>query len=715
MPSTVRCTPTEPTALSCFTIDSSFVLSTDNATAAKGKVLDTIGGIFDDGEAIKNSIPGAVSYHVNNQDLDQPPTSSPLPIASPLPSTSPVSSPMANPSGFPRQVTIFLSIVAAVWVLGCAYVLYRKRKKTLRQRKYAATQALLGKDYLENAEIYDENISPYGDNEDHQQRKNDEPETSSNTDHEDDHGPTDDELSSGTGKFTTYEADEAKKSSDDGCTNPDGGDTSERADSAVDMLLDEKLRISETGVVTGFIDAETAHSVASDLTDQQPYNGVDTRYESVVTMAQVFDDAEALAEAEATKKALSMMSDISDVIIVRSLLLLPIVPILFGNVEYLFALIRTAKEGVDPSRALVPYTGNCHGDQSVTRAGSDSNSLVPDQADDEQPDTGGVEYIVRSADEDDQPDQPDSCCSSTNLDAAGANAVTTRGRVDDYRDNDIDSRAEFSHSERNDDPLLVQDLLSQNESDNPLTRHDELDNSSVSDCGASMITDSNFVTGNGIANIQSDIRSDASYDESNSNDSMSYDSNRGASGGHDCQPSTSYERNADFERSSVDRDDSMNNNLGNPYGNDNDKDDLNNDEGDDFPDQYIHPNTDDPRIKHEHSDGGGEHLHKGSVHDESDNRSEVNGDDSYLNTYCHDNDEHSNAFRIGEDYIDEEIPTFPHGRGARSGELYYDQPSINSLDVSNRSGGNHNDRGDSDDGYSHDNDSSGHSKCSGKP
>jgi hypothetical protein len=73
--------------------------------------------------------------------------------------------------------------------------------------------------------------------------------------------------------------------------------------------------------------------VASDLTDHQTFNGVDTRYESVATMAQVFDDAEALAEAEATTRAMAMVCAVTDVVIVRSLLVLPLLSILFGNIR----------------------------------------------------------------------------------------------------------------------------------------------------------------------------------------------------------------------------------------------------------------------------------------------------------------------------------------------------------------------------------------------
>jgi hypothetical protein len=149
-----------------------------------------------------------------------------------------------------------LSTVAGLLVLVLAYIVYQKRKKKLRQSQYAATQALFGKDYLENSELCDQNVLPYGDVNDYQHQNEDEPETSSNTDHEDERneplaGPMDDRSGSGTGEITTYEVDEGKKSSDDGCSNPDEGDPSDVAGSAVDIMRDEKLHVSETGVVTG--------------------------------------------------------------------------------------------------------------------------------------------------------------------------------------------------------------------------------------------------------------------------------------------------------------------------------------------------------------------------------------------------------------------------------------------------------------------------------
>jgi hypothetical protein len=739
--STARCTPTEPTALSCFSVDSSFVVSTDNATAAKGKVLDAMGGIFEDGKAIQNAIPDAVYYQVNSQD--RTPTSSPVSNASPVPNTSPVfnaspvsgTSPVSNSktnqSGFPLAVSILLSILGAVLVLVCAYFVYRKRQKALRQKKYAATQALLRKDYLQNSELFDENISPYGDVEDYQQQNDEGPETSSNTDHEDERNEPlgemiDDRSGSGTRRTTTYEDEEAKKSSDDGNGNTDEEDPSDRAESEVDMLFDEKLRISDTGVATGFIDAETSHSVASDLTDMQPYNGVDTRYESVVTMAQIFDDAEALAEAEATAQDMSMLFDFTDVVIVRSLLLLPIVSILFGNAQDLFVFFRTTNDEVDLSGALVPYEGDGHGDASVQHAGSDRSSSAPDQADDEQPDTGAHDCIVWLADEDDEPDQPDSC-SSTDRNGSSVDADAARVGLDFRRDDDIEFPAELDNSVRNDDPVLVQDHLSQNESEYPPSRHDELDNTSDPGYAASSVPDPNFATVNDITSV----RSATSYDEPNANDTMSYHSNHGASSGHDCQSLTSYERNAELEPPfPVDREEVMSTNHDNRYGNRYDEDDLSIEEGHDPPYRYNDRSSDEPRIRYEHSDGDEEHSQQGSFYDDNENRSEINGNEnSYRNAYYHDDDERatgSTTERIGGDYIDEENLTSPYGRDASDGHMYedhsargdqfYDDQSHNSgLDVSNQSGGDYHDRGGYDDDYSDANYSGGHSTRSGQP
>jgi hypothetical protein len=131
--------------------------------------------------------------------------------------------------------------------------------------------------------------------------------------------------------------------------------------------------------------------------------------------------------------------------------------------------------------------------------------------------------------------------------------------------------------------------------------------------------------------------------------------------------------------------------------------DPNIEEGDDYPYRS--------EIRYEHSEVGEEHSQEGNCYDDSENRIEVNGDDdSDVNANNRDNDEHSNAVPICEDYIDTENPTFPHGRDARGNEVHNGQPSINGLDVSDRSEGNDAVRRDS-----HTSLYSRHSNRSGKP
>jgi hypothetical protein len=121
--------------------------------------------------------------------------------------------------------------------------------------------------------------------------------------------------------------------------------------------------------------------------------------------------------------------------------------------------------------------------------------------------------------------------------------VTARVGVDICRDDDTASLADPNESESNDDPSLVQDSLSQNESEYPPSRHNEVDSSSVPDHDASSVGDPNSAAGNGNARVHRAIHycepNSEDYDERNSNDAMSYDSNHGESGGHDCQPLTS--------------------------------------------------------------------------------------------------------------------------------------------------------------------------------
>lgn len=295
--------------------------------------------------------------------------------------------------------------------------------------------------------------------------------------------------------------------------------------------------------------------------------------------------------------------------------------------------------------------------------------------------------------------------SSQIRDEAGANAVTARVGVDICRDDDTASLADLNDSESNDDPSLVQDSLTQNESGYPPSRHSEVDSSFVPDHDALSVGDPNSATGNGIATFHRAIYysepNSEDYDERNSNHTMSCDSNHGENGGgHDCQPLTSYERNADSERSSVNLEDETNNS--NHFRNDYDDGDPNNEEGDDYPYRS--------EIRYEHSEVGEEHSHEGNCYDDSEYRSKVNGDDdSDVNANSHNNDEHSNAVRICEDCIVKENPAFPHGQDARGNEVQYDQPSINGLDVSDRSEGNHEVRRNS-----HASLSSRHSSRSGK-
>jgi hypothetical protein len=338
-------------AVSCWTIDSRLLVVNDgdDTTEAEEDVLKAIGDVFEDEELISSVILDIVSYTLKVAETESP-------------ASSPSNNPSVSRSGLPLPVTISLSIVAAIVVLLGGFLLFRRRKK--RKGRQDLTQVHFGDDGLQSDDLLEKNDSPYGDLEADEPFDTfaDGPGTESDSDQYDEWdeehreaepllGPDDEDQSgSEIGNITTYEDDDTGEQEDD---------QSERADSAVELLQNkDQLYISEAGIVSGVI-VDSGDSVRSEITEHIAYDGVHTMFESVITFANVFDDAETKAYAP-DPETVAFIARVTDDVVVQSLLWLSVIKVLFGDFSFVTLVALNAEMGtddgdVDLSRAIVPY------------------------------------------------------------------------------------------------------------------------------------------------------------------------------------------------------------------------------------------------------------------------------------------------------------------------------------------------------------------------
>jgi hypothetical protein len=313
------CTPTEPSARYCFDVDSRITVIGDdgNESAVRAKVQLAISDLFIDGEAIEKQVPGATVYQLDDPGA----TSSPVPDS-------------VSSSG-PSPLVISLSVVLGIMVLVAVCIVYRWRRKRPKRGMLTTPAPFLNDDDL-NTNLVDTYNSQNGDPDDDYSRYGYESAMEPFSEHHDEYSKLigsslDEQRYSGMENATIYEDDSVKMTSDDGAADVNDDLLRQGDISAVNLMRDEKLHVTPEGVATGYIDGDTAISIGSDLTDNNGYSAPDIELESSISLAQVFDDAKALGEAEATAFAMTSASSVTDFAVVRTLLLLPIVKILFGN------------------------------------------------------------------------------------------------------------------------------------------------------------------------------------------------------------------------------------------------------------------------------------------------------------------------------------------------------------------------------------------------
>lgn len=362
------CTPTEPSARYCFDVGSQLAVISDtgNESAVRAKVQQAISEVFIDGEGIEKQVPGATVYQVDNAG----PTSSPV-------------SDTGSTSG-PSPLVISLSVVLGMIVLVAVWLIYRRRQKKRPKRgKMTTPEPFLNDDDDLSTNLVDKYNSQNGDPDDDYSRYGYESAVGPFSENHDEYrkligSSPDEQRDTGAAIATTYEDDNVKMTSDDGNVDANDDLVWHRDNSAVELMRDEKLRETEEGVATGYIDDDTAISIGSDLTDNHGYSAPDIKYASAISMAQVFDDADALGEAEATALAMTSVSSVTDLAVVRSLLLLPIVKILFGNPSEDVTHVRDKDE-----LPLKQENAPCEGRQSIGFSASEqiydsSANIAPD-------------------------------------------------------------------------------------------------------------------------------------------------------------------------------------------------------------------------------------------------------------------------------------------------------------------------------------------------